>query len=57
MEKRLKTDFDNIVKTSNFNSDDINKKKLSLDKFLNEGLPSRKLENWKFSDISQIINK
>ena len=57
MEQKLKTDFDNIVKTSNFNSDEIKNRKLSLDKFLNEGLPSRKLENWKFSDISQIINK
>ena len=57
MEQRLKTDFDNIIKTSNFNSDEIKKKKISLDKFLNDGLPSRKLENWKFSDLSQIINK
>ena len=57
MEQRLKTDFDNIIKTSNFNNDEIKMKKISLDKFLNEGLPNRKLENWKFSDISQIINK
>ena len=28
-----------------------------LNKFLETGFPTRKLENWKFSDLSQIIKK
>ena len=32
------------------------KKKNSLDLFSNEGLPNRKTEEWKFSDIERILN-
>ena len=57
MTEQIKTDFDRIVKTSNFTEDDIELKQQSLNKFIENGFPSRKLENWKFSDLSQIINK
>ena len=57
MIEQIKIDFDKIVKTSNFTEDDIELKKQSLKKFIENGFPNRKLENWKFSDLSQIINK
>ena len=57
MEQKLKTDFDKFISTSNFSNQEIKLKKESLDNFLKNGFPSRKLENWKFSDINQIIQK
>ena len=57
MEDQLKNDFEKIITTSNFSSKDINIKKNYLNEFIKKGFPNRKLENWKFSDISQIIKK
>ena len=57
MINQIKTDFDKIVKTSSFSTDDIKLKRQYLNKFIENGFPNRKLENWKFSDISQIIQR
>ncbi len=57
MEQKLKTDFDKFISTSNFSSQEIKFKKEAFDNFLKNGFPSRKLENWKFLDINQIIKK
>ena len=57
MEQKLKTDFDKFISMSNFSNQEIKLKKEALDNFLKNGFPSRKLENWKFSDIKQIIQK
>ncbi len=57
MELKLKADFDKFISTSNFSNQEIKFKKEALDNFLKNGFPSRKLENWKFSDIKQIIQK
>jgi len=57
MENQLKNDFEKIVKTSDFSKKDIDIKKNYLNEFIKKGFPNRKLENWKFSDISQIIKK
>ena len=57
MTEQIKTDFEKIVKTSAFSEKDVELKKINLNKFLETGFPTRKLENWKFSDLSQIIKK
>ena len=57
MENQLKNDFEKVVKTSGFSKKDIDIKKIYLNEFIKKGFPNRKLENWKFSDISQIIKK
>ena len=57
MTEQIKTDFEKIVKTSAFSEKDVELKKKYLNKFIEIGFPSRKLENWKFSDLSQIIKK
>ena len=57
MKEQLQKDFDNIVKNLNLSQKDIEIKKFSLDNFLNKGFPNRKDEDWKFSDINQIIKK
>ena len=57
MKEQLQTDFDNIMKTSSFTKRDIELKQNSLNKFIKTGFPNRRQENWKFSDLNQIIKK
>ena len=57
MKEQLKTDFEKILKISNFSENDIKFKKNHLNKFIENGFPNRKLENWKFLDLSQIIKR
>ena len=57
MEEQLKIDFEKSFKNSSFSTKNINIKKEFLNKFIKEGLRNKSLENWKFSDISQIIKK
>ena len=57
MKEQLQIDFDNIIKTTNFTKRDIELKQNSLNEFIKTGFPSRRQENWKFSDINQIIKK
>ena len=55
MKEQLQKDFDNIVKNLNLSQKDIEIKKFYLDNFINRGFPNRKEEDWKFSDLNQII--
>ena len=57
MTEQIKIDFEKIIKTSGFSENDIKLKQEFLNKFITNGFPTRKLENWKFSDLSQIIKK
>ena len=56
MKEQLKIDFNKIKEVSNFSSRDIEIKKSYLNKFIENGFPNRKQENWKFLDINQIIS-
>ena len=57
MTEQIKVDFDKIIKTSGFSEDEVKIKRQYLNKFIENGFPNRKLENWKFSDLTQIIQK
>ena len=57
MKEQLQKDFDNIVKNLNLSQKDIEIKKFYLDNFINRGFPNRREEDWKFSDLNQIIKK
>ena len=57
MEERLKLDFEKTLKNLSFSKKEIETKQNYLSRFLKVGLPNRNLENWKFSDLSQIIKK
>ena len=57
MKEQLQKDFDNIVKNLSLSQRDIEIKKFYLDNFINRGFPNRKEEDWKFSDLNQIIKK
>ncbi len=57
MKEQLQKDFDNTIKNLSLSQKDIEIKKFSLDNFINKGFPNRREEDWKFSDLNQIINK
>ena len=57
MTEQIKIDFEKIVKHSGFSEIDVKLKENYLNKFLESGFPNKKLENWKFSDLSQIIKE
>ena len=55
--EQVQKDFDNIIRTSNFSKKEVEIKQEFLKKFLEKGFPNKKQENWKFSDLKQIISK
>ncbi len=57
MEEQLKIDFEKLLETSNFSKKNIEIKRKNFDSFIEKGFPNRREENWKFSDLNQIISK
>ena len=57
MTDQIKIDFEKNIKNLGLSENDIKIRKKFLDKFIASGLPNRKHENWKFSDLNQIIKK
>ena len=57
MKEQLQKDFNNIIKDLSLSQKDIEIKKFYLDNFVNRGFPNKKEEDWKFSDLNQIIKK
>ena len=55
--ENFKTDFAKTLKESNLSEKEVAFKNLNAKKFLDQGFPNRKHEDWKFSDINQIIKK
>ena len=57
MTEQIKIDFEKTIKASDFSKSDAEFKESFLNKFIAKGFPSKKSENWKFSDINQVIQK
>ncbi len=57
MEDQLKTDFEKNLRDFSYSDQEKKFKKNNFNVFLEQGFPNRKLENWKFSDLNQIIKK
>ena len=57
MKEQLQKDFDNTIKNLSLSQKDIEIKKFCLDNFIDKGFPNKKEEDWKFSDLNQIIKK
>jgi len=57
MTEQIKIDFEKTIKASDLSEGDVSLKKKFFNSFITKGFPSKKLENWKFLDISQIIKK
>jgi len=57
MKEQLQKDFNNNIKNLSLSQKDTEIKKFCLENFINKGFPNRKEEEWKFSDLNQIIKK
>jgi len=55
MEKQLRSDFKKIIDSSNFSEKEIITKEKYLNKFIQNGFPGKKNEDWKFLDLNQAI--
>ena len=57
MEEQLKIDFEKLLEKSNFSKKNIEIKRKNFNNFIEKGFPNKREENWKFSDLNQIISK
>ena len=55
--ENFKADFEKTLKSKNLSEKEIAFKNLNAKEFANQGFPNKKDENWKFSDLNQIIKK
>ena len=56
MEEQLKIDFDKIIKNLKLSKKDIELREKNLNEFIKNGFPNKRIEEWKFSDLNQIIS-
>ena len=56
MLEQIKIDFDKSIKSLKLTDKKVKLRKKNLDKFIEKGFPSRRVEEWKFSDLNQIIS-
>jgi len=56
MKEQLKIDFDKVIKSLNLSKKDIELRKKNLNDFIKNGFPNKRIEEWKFSDLNQIIS-
>ena len=55
MENQIKQNYENFLLKEKFNESQINYKKINLENFFKKGFPNKRQEDWKFSDLNQII--
>ena len=55
MENNIKINFENYLNKKKFSSSQKEIKKSNFDNFIKNGFPNKRIEDWKFSDIKQII--
>ncbi len=56
MNEQLKSDFNKITESLKLSKKNIDLRQKNLDEFIKQGFPTKKIEDWKFSDMSQIIS-
>ena len=56
MIEQLKIDFDKMVRNPEFSNDNIQYRKKNFTQFVENGFPNKRIEDWKFSDLNQIIS-
>jgi len=54
--EQLKVDFDKVVESLKLSEESINFRKKNLKQFAENGFPNKRVEDWKFSDLNQIIS-
>jgi Fe-S cluster assembly protein SufD len=56
MIEQLKIDFDKIVGSLELSKENIESRKKNFNQFVKNGFPNKRIEDWKFSDLNQIIS-
>ena len=56
MEEQLKIDFDKIIKNLKPSKKNIESREKNLNEFIKNGFPNKRMEDWKFFDLNQIIS-
>ena len=54
--EQLKVDFDKVIESLKLSEESINSRKKNFNQFVENGFPNKRLEDWKFSDLNQIIS-
>ena len=54
--EQLKIDFDKVIESLKLSNENINSRKKNFNQFVEKGFPNKRVEDWKFSDLSQIIS-
>jgi len=54
--EKLKIDFDKVIKGLKLSDENINSRKKTFNQFIKNGFPNKRIEDWKFSDLNQIIS-
>jgi Fe-S cluster assembly protein SufD len=52
----LKIDFDKVIESLKLSDENINSRKENFNQFIENGFPNKRVEDWKFSDLNQIIS-
>jgi Fe-S cluster assembly protein SufD len=56
MHEQLKIDFDKVIKNLKPSKKNIELREKNLNEFIKKGFPNKRVEDWKFSDLNQIIS-
>ena len=54
--EQLKIDFDKVIKSLKLSDENVNSRKKTFNQFVKNGFPNKRIEDWKFSDLNQIIS-
>ena len=56
MIEQLKSDFSKMTENLKFSESNTQLRKKNLTNFIDKGFPNKRIEDWKFSDLNQIIS-
>ena len=56
MIEQLKSDFNKMTENLKFSENNVEFRKKNLKNFIDKGFPNKRIEDWKFSDLNQIIS-
>ena len=56
MQTEIKTNFEKLLDDEDFSNSQKEIKEKNFNKFLKQGFPNKRIEDWKFSDLKQIIS-
>ena len=54
--EQLKVDFNKVIESLKLSEKSINSRKENFNQFVENGFPNKRAEDWKFSDLNQIIS-